>query len=120
MADIDASSGGMTLLDTVEGHTSLTEYHGMNNRMMTKLRDDGFSESIIRKYDQPLTGVALPMNYYGYETIEGFNEKGVANTSDPKQVIKNSRHSLDIIEDDDINHRISDSLSKHLENLGYG
>jgi arylsulfatase A-like enzyme len=119
MAGVDAASDGSSLLGDIEGHACLTEYHGMNTRMVTKLRNDGFSESVIREYDQPLNGIALPSTYYGYGTVDGFRERGETDTADPKQKLKEIREKINVRGIDDSNDEISDSLAQHLEDLGY-
>jgi arylsulfatase len=119
MAGIDAPSNGSTLLGDIDDRRCLTEYHGMNSRMVTKLRNRGFSERVIETYDQPLYGIALSPTYYGYETKDGFREEGRTDVQDPRQLLEDTRAELDVRGINDTDDGISDSLAQHLEDLGY-
>lgn len=103
------------------GHTDhyLTEYHGItHDQTLKKLREHDVSEQTIREYDSPLRGIATPEDYYGFETVDGFEKSGTSTEDDPRELLASLKQDLPIRDLDD-SVEYSDEMKSRLEQLGY-
>lgn len=80
----------------------------------------GMSEEEIDRYMQPLNGICISENYYGYETLnEGFIETGNATIRNPRDRMQELSASLDKKTSDQKSEEIPESLESQLDDLGY-
>jgi arylsulfatase A-like enzyme len=116
---VEGDSRGQTLLEDVKNQFRLVEYEGLRTPRLRMMADAGYPKRLIERYDRPLTGLAGPEGYYGYETLDGWHENGSlvscpqAHLQDLKASIpvpnKSARTDLDV----------SDAVKARLKALGY-
>lgn len=96
----------------------LVEYHGIcNDPTYERLRKAGVDEETVRAYDSRYCGIALPGNYYGFETPDGFKEFGKTdrNATDELAVLKEDAAMMSV----DNMAGYSEEMTSQLEALGY-
>jgi arylsulfatase A-like enzyme len=109
---------GESLLGTVTDRTALSEYHGLQPRKREKLRKADVPDRTVRHYDECRNGIGFESGYYGWETLEGFEEVGDPGPRDPESSLEEVRSSLErrsIEKERDL----SDAVEAQLEDLGY-
>lgn len=117
-AGVAGDSAGKSLLSTAGSGTALTEHHGLNKRTIESMRGAGIPEEVIEKYNASLRGIAIPDDYYGYETVNGFVETGDAAQVDPKKRMDEILNTLEI-RDVSRETKLPEGIEQHLEALGY-
>lgn len=122
LAGIDSFSRGENLLGKSGNSEYLVEYHGLTypSKKIKQMENWGMSDDEIDRYMQPLNGICISENYYGYETLqEGFIETGSATVRNPRKIMQELSTSLDKKTSDQKTEDIPESLESRLEDLGY-
>jgi hypothetical protein len=113
----DKDSRGVDLMsaDIPEGRELLTEYYGLMSMAAERMREGGACDREVRQYESCLNGL-VTTGYYGYETIEGFQQYGGAPVEYPEQRLASlvGDMSKRRVEDE----AISKSTKRRLEDLG--
>ncbi|WP_255150253.1 sulfatase-like hydrolase/transferase [Halorarius halobius] len=117
LADVDGDSRGRNLLSD-PGRECLTEYHGLTRWLLDEFEAGDDVETVRKRYDAELAGVALPPSYYGYETEDGWTEHGTAD-ADPRDRFETLRDSLDRRDVEPSRQELSEEALEQLEDLGY-
>jgi arylsulfatase len=119
MGGLRPADRGVDLLTGSESAPRLVEFHGFRADRLDSLRANGFDDDDIDPYDQYQTGVAMPVDYYGHESVDGFVERGTPN-GDPRKVMTALRELLDVrdVTSDDEG-TLSASTNEQLRRLGY-
>ena len=114
LAAIKSGPRGQFLLGDVEGGEYLSEYHGIGKMLSDALSAEEYDVTAI---DRNLNALAAPTSYYGYETPDGFFERGEATSNDPHARLAELVTELDDrpVTDDDV----PESIKSHLRDLGY-
>jgi arylsulfatase len=115
-AGVEGDSRGRTLLEAVEGHEYLTEYHGLTSWSETNLTENGYTDQLER-YNRTLRGCAAPESGYGYETPDGFVITGT-NENDIEQRLERLAADLNVREVE-TNNEVPEEIKDQLEHLGY-
>jgi arylsulfatase A-like enzyme len=115
----DVDSRGKNLMEETSPNAQLVERFGLRDSHIESQKQRGVSADQIDRYDQALHGIALPSDYYGYETLDGFEERGGATVEDPQQRLSDLRDSLDIVEPSTDEKEVSETIQRRLKNLGY-
>jgi len=99
-----------------ESRHLLTEYHGLMSMAAERMQKGGGPNSIVSKYETSLSGL-VSNDYYGYETVDGFQERGSTDIQDPKEYL----HSTvdDIVKRYVKSRTLSKATEKRLEDIGY-
>lgn len=71
VAKLVGDGHGQTLLEMVDGHDCLTEYHGLTPWSETKFVEAGCKD-LLAQYDKSIRGYVSLQGDYGYETPDGF------------------------------------------------
>lgn len=117
---VGGDSRGRSLLGEIENRKSLVEYHGLNHRHIHSLREAEVDSKTIDVYDSLLRGVVIPDEYYGYESIDGFQHWGSPPQDDPRDELNALEEDLDVRSvDSDGKDQVSESVLKQLDDLGY-
>ncbi len=122
LAGVDSFSRGENLLEKSGNSEYLVEYHGLTypSKKIKQMENWGMSEQEIDGYMQPLNGICISENYYGYETLqEGFIETGNATVRNPRDRMQELSASLDKKTSDQKSEEIPESLESQLDDLGY-
>jgi len=122
LAGIDSFSRGENLLKKSGNSEYLVEYHGLTypSKKINKMKNWGMNEDEIDRYMQPLNGICLSENYYGYETIEeGFIQTGNTTVRSPQKRMQELSTSLDKKTYSQKSEHIPESIESRLEDLGY-
>ncbi|WP_200895637.1 sulfatase-like hydrolase/transferase [Halorubrum saccharovorum] len=121
LADVEAPDGtrGASLFsDCVHEHRlKLLETHGLSGEKLDGLRDDGYDQETIDRYDQRLHAVATETGY-AFETFDGTIEYVGEKIPDAKSKMESLASSIERREDADAVD-ISDEVHDRLEELGY-
>jgi hypothetical protein len=82
-----------------------------------KLEHSAFADRIER-YDGPLHGYVGPPDYYGRESLDGFEETGRSTVDDPPERLQTllTEREVRTVEEDT---EVPDEISDQLEHLGY-
>lgn len=117
IADIEHSGRGTTLLGDVAGRECITEYLGLTTWSERKFNEYGHEDK-IEQYDEPLRGYAVGGEYYGHETMGGFEETGGEQVESPQERLAAMVSELDVrdVTQDD---GVPDEIKDRLEDLGY-
>lgn len=99
-----------------ENRPFLTEYQGLMSMAAERMRKGGASDSIVSKYEATLSGLVVD-NYYGYETVDGFQQIGNTDIQNPKERLNSLVR--DVVKRDVESEVISKATEKRLEDLGY-
>jgi len=121
LAGIDADSRGENVLEESSEREFLTEYHGVAHpsRRLSQMIEFGMTDTEIQTYQESRLGVFLPPDYYGYGTLNAFEERGTSPVPDPKSVMQNLIDDLDREDVDYSGTDVPQSVESNLENLGY-
>jgi arylsulfatase len=120
LADLDVGSRGNSLLGDVTPRGALAEYHGIPHpRQVESLREWGASRAEIRDFDEPRSALALPSDYYGYETRDGFEEIGHAPVEGPREQLSHFLDDRAVREPAEDGQALSEGTLDQLEHLGY-
>jgi len=114
--DVEAESRGRNLLEN-PGDTYLTECHGIAQKRLDNLGHDEDALARAKQYDRTLTGMASPVDYYGYETVDGYESSGESVHDDPRSTQDELLSELNVREGDEVD--VSGSVQNRLEDLGY-
>ncbi|WP_255171293.1 sulfatase-like hydrolase/transferase [Natrononativus amylolyticus] len=95
LLDVGGDSRGQHLLAPLTDRFVRTEYEGLRAARIAGMRDDRYPEAVIAAYDRPLTGLAGPDAYYGYETLTGWAERGVSRVSEPRERLRELTAAVD-------------------------
>jgi arylsulfatase A-like enzyme len=118
IAGIEHSGGrGQTLLGDIEGRECITEYLGLTSWSEQKLEENGY-ENELEQYDRELHGYAAIDEYYGYETIDGFEETGGTQVESPQERLASLVSELNV-RDVERDNDVPDEIKDRLEDLGY-
>jgi len=118
LADIDAPSRGRNLFEITDGKSTLTEYHGLIPVAVRRLEEQNTSQEILETYDCRLSGVAVPPDYYGHETSDGYTGSGDAK-NDPRTVMADLRESMSELSVEGDGPEMSEEVIDQLDDLGY-
>jgi arylsulfatase A-like enzyme len=119
MGDLQPADRGVDLLSESGSSPRLVEFHGFRADRLDSLRANGFDDDDIDPYDQYRTGIAMPDDYYGHESVDGFVERGTPN-GDPRAAMTSLRESLDVRDVGSDNERTLSAATKdQLKRLGY-
>jgi len=118
LAGIEAPSRGHNLLESGTGGAYLTEYHGLTRWLLDELAEFDDFQALRDRYDEPLSGIVLPPSYYGYETDDGWADRGDTD-SDPKARLEALQEELEEREVSIGEKTLSDEAMNRLEELGY-
>jgi arylsulfatase A-like enzyme len=116
--NLDHQTRGRNILNGVNARDTVSEFHGLSRLHLQSLDDEWLRR--VSYMDVELKGIASPPRYYGYETFEGFNEKGDTSQKKPRErldelVESMERRDMEQEEYDDM----SDDVMDRLEDLGY-
>jgi arylsulfatase A-like enzyme len=118
--DERGESRGQTLLGEVENRLRLVEYEGLRSARLEMMHDAGYSDRLVESYDRPLTGLAGAGGYYGYETLDGWEENEASTVDQPRARLRDLKTS---IPDRAGTHRTSvetsEAVRARLDDLGY-
>ena len=114
---IDGESRGRNLLDDREGRCSLAEYHGFVPIAAERLAERNATAE-LRRYDERLCALAAPVDYYGYETTDGYREQG-STTLDPRHTLTRLQRSIHERSVDPSHVDLSEATVDQLRDLGY-
>lgn len=117
IAGIDGQSYGRNLLKDMEDKEFLAEYLGLTSWSEEKLVENGYEDQ-IPAYEQNQYGYIAPVDFYGYETQNGFKATGtkeVPNAEDRMQTLIDQLKTRDV----DQNNEVPDEIQDRLEDLGY-
>jgi arylsulfatase A-like enzyme len=121
-ANIDHVSRGHDLLDDDYGEEYLVESLGIRAPLFDRLQNAEFNDEFLNQIDQPLRGIALPNQYYGFETPEGnFVESGETSIDSAQERLQeivaswNSRINMAESAEKDF----TAGVESQLESLGY-
>ncbi|WP_254274267.1 sulfatase-like hydrolase/transferase [Haloarcula marina] len=117
--DIDEYPG-QDLLDDPEPRDLLVERHGLKAGHKHLLEERGYDEAVIDRYDTELWGSAQPVDYYGWETLDGFESVGRAERDDPRARLDDLRSGLEraaVVTGGEVD--VPDHVADRLEELGY-
>lgn len=117
-AGLSADRRGKSLLSDVTDRDTLAEYHGLQPRKREKLRAAGVPDRTVRRYDESRGGIGFGSGYYGWETLEGFDDVGDPGSRDLQSALESGRSSLErrSVEGES---DLSDAVEAQLEDLGY-
>jgi arylsulfatase A-like enzyme len=113
----ESESRGQSLVTDIEGRDRLTEYLGLTSWSEKKIADH-WDKREVERYDEELRGYAAVDEYYGYETIDGFEETGSTQVDSPSEQLASIVSELNVrnVEQDN---EIPDEIKEQLEDLGY-
>lgn len=114
----DDDSRGDSLLDDDPGGERLTEYHGLTPWSVRKLEENGYDPGIDR-YDVEKHGYAGPLDYYGYQSTDGYQETGTSSFDEPRRRMEELLADLDVRTVHG-GSEVPQAVKEQLENLGYG
>jgi|AntDeeMinimDraft_6_1070357.scaffolds.fasta_scaffold00860_3 arylsulfatase len=112
------SSRGRDLRTNLGNSTWLTESNGLRPSRIDSLQADGFSQETISQYDTPLFGIGT-QNYYGWQTVDSFEECGDGDLENPVMQIENKRSTMKTAPSESSKTKINRSAQSQLEDLGY-
>ncbi|WP_459192396.1 sulfatase-like hydrolase/transferase [Halosimplex sp. J119] len=114
------SARGSDLLGDFEPSGHLVERHGLRASRIENLRESGYSEAEIERYDANKYGFVFPNGTYGWETDNGILTTGEVSTETVEEHIG---ETLETIEHADVELGEADDISgdvqDRLEYLGY-
>lgn len=116
LVDSDGESRGKNLLEFSKGRPCLTEYHGLTSGHQDGLKGDGYASTPL---EQEWHGVALPGDYYGYESGDGWRERGETSVDDPQSEMERIIEELEVREIESTTTELSDAALEQLKDLGY-
>jgi len=111
------SSRGRDLRTNLGNSTWLTESNGLRPSRIDSLQADGFSQETISQYDTPLFGIGT-QNYYGWQTVDSFEECGDGDLENPVMQIENKRSTMKTAPSESSKTKINRSAQSQLEDLG--
>ncbi|WP_433632031.1 sulfatase-like hydrolase/transferase [Halomicrococcus sp. NG-SE-24] len=117
IAGLEGDSRGRSLLEEVDDEEFLAEYQGLTSWSEEKLAENGYEDQ-IPAYDQKLHGYVAPVDFYGYETQNGFRTTGTEEVSDAEermQTLIDQLKTREVSQDNDV----PDEIKDRLEDLGY-
>jgi arylsulfatase len=117
LAGVDHDARNQVLTGDVDGGEYLAEYRGLTAWSERKLEHSAFADRIER-YDGPLHGYVGPPDYYGWESLDGFEETGRSDAADPRERLQTllAEREVRTVEEDT---EVPDEISDQLEHLGY-
>lgn len=120
MLEVDGASRGRNLFGPLHDRPALVEYEGLRSARLDAMGRAGYTDELIQLYDRPLFGVAMGGEYYGYETLDGWGERGVSAVDDPHARLCELRSSLSTPHGGDKGSvAVSRAVKARLEDLGY-
>jgi len=118
LAGVDGDSHGRDLLDDADDgrRECVVEYHGLTPWSERKLEAN--FDDVVERYDGELFGYGAPVDYYGYETTDGFEARGTADLDDPRgrlhELVTGRR-----VRQIDGETEVPDEIRDKLKHLGY-
>jgi arylsulfatase A-like enzyme len=120
LAGVDGQSRGRDLFGDPDPRPLLVERYGLRSKRIEQMHAGGYDEATVERYDRDLSGVVLPEDYYGYETLDGMDSSGDAGGAfDPKRAIDDLRDSLDTASVSFTDSDVPEDVQRRLEELGY-
>lgn len=123
MANVSSSKRDKSLLSGTNNRDYITESHGLRQPWRDSLRKSDVDSGLMDKIDQPLRGIAMPNNYYGFQMPNGeFVEQGKSIEANPKLHFDNivSRLEQELLGDiDSSKEEMSEDVKNQLRSLGY-
>ena len=118
LAGIEAPSRGQNLLEGLDGRPRLTEFQGLRPGRIEMMRERGYSEELIARFDRPLAGLASE-SYYGYETTDEWQEDGSSPMISPRESLETLQAELNRSQQRTDSPDLSQKLQNRLRDLGY-
>lgn len=119
LLEINGPSSGRDLLGSIDERPCLVEYEGLRSARLEMMKNAGYADEVIQSYDQPLTGLAMDGNYYGYETLDGWTENGTSRAKDPYALLQKLKSSLSVPTNHHHSTTVSAAVQARLKDLGY-
>ncbi|WP_459890817.1 sulfatase-like hydrolase/transferase [Halostagnicola bangensis] len=117
--DVEAVSRGQNLLGSVDDRFYLVEYEGLRAARLEKMRGR-YPDELVRSYDRPLNGLAGPNEYYGHQTLDGWEERGSSTAENPRLLLRELAASITRRDEDrQSSVPVSEDVRARLEDLGY-
>ncbi|QLH76833.1 sulfatase-like hydrolase/transferase [Halosimplex rubrum] len=113
MAGVSTETAGRDLRTLSPDDPTFTECHGVAQDRLERL-ETGDRMTDISK---PLCGVAAPPGYYGYDTVDGFEERGSTTVENLSERL--DRHRARLPRAGGETDRVPSGAESHLEDLGY-
>jgi len=119
IAGISADSEGVDLRTSPNDRDIFVEYHGFREMRMQQLQRRGFSESEVKKYNQPLVGYISEPNKYSYQYVN--SDGNVSSNGRSEEVLKerNSYITAHMKNQSGGQHEVSEAALDQLRDLGY-
>lgn len=120
LAGIDAPSRGHNLLDDPPERDLLVERYGLRTNRREQMRQSGYDDSTIERYDQDLHGIVLPEGSYAYETVDGFTYDADRDDSvDPRTRLNDLRSAVPKATATFDDGTVPKDVKERLQELGY-
>jgi arylsulfatase A-like enzyme len=121
LAGIDADSRGSNLLESEADGTYLAEYHGGTTPGLRERfeRESEFPVEKLDRYDTYLSAITMADGYYGYETLNGFQNGNGEPAGQPQQLMDDVLATLEDTADEGPDQDVSPAVADRLEELGY-
>ncbi len=112
----ESNRRGRNLLGEVDDGEFLTEFHGLRKANYRGLRNEGLEDAdrVNEKRNGLVSG-----DYYGYETVDGWSERGPRPCENPKQRLAELVSDCDRRHVEDEEYDLDDDIVSRLEDLGY-
>lgn len=120
LAGVDADRRGTSLLADTKGEPRLVETYGLAPSTRESLLEGGVDSDLVDALDQRFRGVAAPDDYYGYETRDGFTERGTPRgDTEGRALLERLVEDLDTRRVSGGRDEVPDDVADRLEDLGY-
>ncbi|WP_164471735.1 sulfatase-like hydrolase/transferase [Halosimplex salinum] len=113
MAGVSTETAGRDLRSRSRDEPAFTECHGIARDRLERLGARERTTDI----GEPLCGGAAPPDYYGYDTVDGFEEQGSTTVENLTERIDRHREGLPRAGGE--GDRVPSGAESHLEDLGY-
>jgi arylsulfatase len=118
VAKISSDRRARSVVDSISERDALTEFHGLQPDKREKLRKAEIPDEKIQRYNESLNGIGFSSGYYGWETLDGFDEQGDPGSRDPLSVLDDVRSSFKQ-QKVERKKELSNAVESQLEELGY-
>ncbi|ELZ29663.1 arylsulfatase [Halosimplex carlsbadense 2-9-1] len=118
LAGASALSRGHDLLGEIPERDLLVERYGLRTNRIEQMPANGYDDTVIEWYDQPLEGIVLHDAGYAYETLDGVEDGGI-DDADPWSRLDALRDHLDEAAVSPDEETVPEDVQARLEDLGY-
>lgn len=119
IAGINAPSHGANLFEPLPERDLVVERYGLRANRIEQMPADGYDQDTIDRYDTHLFGVVIPDGCYGYETLDGFEERRKPANIDLRGRLDTARDALNIASVSFDEASVPVDVQDRLEELGY-